>query len=401
MKLYPNLAEAVFEILKEIFQNNRYADKAIEYSFKQNKQWGARDRKFIAENVYESVRWWKLLWALTGDQASFSGKEMWKMISALWLLQNKEGLLDQLAFKIDKQELLNRYKENLHIRHINESIPEWLDNIGQKELGDLWGKELSALNKQAEVILRVNTLKTTKEELSELLRRENIETTYIDQYPDALKLINRQNIFKTREFSNGFFEVQDASSQKVAPFSDVEAGMMVIDACAGAGGKTLHLAALMKNKGRIIAMDIEQRKINELRKRATRAGADNIETKIIDSGKVIKRYHKMADRLIIDVPCSGLGVLKRNPDAKWKLTEDKINELRNKQKEILDNYSHMVKPGGKIIYATCSILPSENTTQVSGFLERHPNFSLEEEKKIFASESGFDGFYMARMIRKS
>jgi len=194
--------------------------------------------------------------------------------------------------------------------------------------------------------------------------------------------------------------LQDASSQRVALFLDVNEKMRVIDACAGGGGKTLHIAALMKNTGHIIAMDTEQWKLDELKRRARRASATNIEPRLIDSSKVIKRLYDTADRVLLDVPCSGLGVLRRNPDAKWKLNLEFIERVKKLQYEILDRYSRMVKLHGKLVYATCSILHSENQLQVNLFLEQHKNFKLEEEKQIFPSE-GFDGFYMARMYRIS
>jgi 16S rRNA (cytosine967-C5)-methyltransferase len=195
------------------------------------------------------------------------------------------------------------------------------------------------------------------------------------------------------------FEVQDAASQTVAPFMKVEPGMRVIDACAGAGGKTLHLAALKKNKGRLIAMDVEQWKLDELQKRARRAGVSNLENKVIDSTKAIKRLAGTADRLLLDVPCSGLGVLKRNPDAKWKLSPEFIEGVIRLQQSIVTDYSNMVKPGGMMVYATCSIFPSENEKQVEQFLEKKGNdFSLEEMQHVWPSE-GFDGFFMARLKR--
>jgi 16S rRNA (cytosine967-C5)-methyltransferase len=177
--------------------------------------------------------------------------------------------------------------------------------------------------------------------------------------------------------------------------------MRVIDACAGAGGKSLHLAALLKNKGRIVALDTVDWKLEELKKRAKRAGAaDIIETRVIESMKSIKRLYDSADRLLLDVPCSGLGVLKRNPDAKWKLSEEFIKEVRQTQSTILNEYSPMVKPGGLMVYSTCSILPSENEKQVETFLNSNQGkFELIEENHLLPSE-GFDGFYMA-LIRRT
>src|SRR5690606_2366880 len=296
------------------------------------------------------------------------------------------------------RKIKGRFDELSKIRKYRESIPDWLDELGEKELGsELWTKEIRALNQQAEVILRVNTLKTTKEKLHDILLDENFDTEPVKGCPDALKLKERGGVFKTEAFRNGLFEVQDASSQLVAEFLEAEPGMRVVDACAGAGGKTLHLASLMENKGQIISLDIYQNKLNELKRRAKRNGAHNVETRLIDSTKVIKKLHNKADRVLIDAPCSGLGVLRRNPDAKWKLQPEFLNELKITQSQLLKDYSKMVKPEGKMVYATCSILPSENQKQVEFFLnsEDGKEFSLVKEKKIMASESGFDGFYMA------
>jgi len=176
--------------------------------------------------------------------------------------------------------------------------------------------------------------------------------------------------------------------------------MRVVDACAGAGGKSLHLASLMKNKGQILALDTEEWKLKELKSRAKRNGIQMIETRVIDSNKVIKRLNGTADRLLLDVPCSGLGVLKRNPDTKYKLTQTYLDKVHLLQSQILQNYSRICKKNAYVIYATCSILPSENEFQVQKFLESNPEFELEEQKSILPSTSGFDGFYMARLRRR-
>jgi 16S rRNA (cytosine967-C5)-methyltransferase len=175
--------------------------------------------------------------------------------------------------------------------------------------------------------------------------------------------------------------------------------MRVIDACAGGGGKTLHLTSLMNNKGRIIAMDTEEWKLEELKKRARRAGAGNIEARMIESSKTIKRLEGTADRLLLDVPCSGLGVIKRNPDAKWKLSLEFIERVKELQQHILTDYSTLLKPGGLMVYSTCSILRAENEHQVEKFIAAHPDkFELLNQKSIRPSE-GYDGFYMALIKR--
>ena len=178
--------------------------------------------------------------------------------------------------------------------------------------------------------------------------------------------------------------------------------MKVVDVCAGAGGKTLHLASLMDNKGQIIAMDFYESKLKKLKVRARRNGVHNIELKTIDSTKPIKKLHGKADRLLIDAPCSGLGVLRRNPDAKWKLEPQFIDRIKNTQKEVLRDYSKMVKNGGKMVYATCSILPSENENQIDNFLtsEEGKEFTLVKDKNVLAHTSGFDGFYMALLEKR-
>jgi 16S rRNA (cytosine967-C5)-methyltransferase len=178
--------------------------------------------------------------------------------------------------------------------------------------------------------------------------------------------------------------------------------MKVIDTCAGAGGKTLHLSALMENKGQIIAMDIYESKLRKLKVRAKRNKAHNIDMRVIDSTKPIKKLQGKADRVLIDAPCSGLGVIRRNPDSKWKLQPEFIENIKKIQQDILQQYSTMVKPGGKMVYATCSILPSENQNQIKTFLtsEAGKEFIFVSDKKVFAHISGFDGFYMALLERK-
>ncbi|HAO15037.1 MAG TPA: RNA methyltransferase, partial [Tenacibaculum sp.] len=230
---------------------------------------------------------------------------------------------------------------------------------------------------------------------------ENIDTMPIKGYSSALKLKERANVFKTEAFKKGYFEVQDASSQLVATYLDVQPGMKVIDTCAGAGGKTLHLASLMQNKGQIIAMDIYESKLKKLKVRARRNGVHNIDTKVIDSTKVIKKLYGKADRVLIDAPCSGLGVIRRNPDSKWKLEPAFLDRIRGIQQEVLVSYSKMVKQGGKLVYATCSVLPSENQQQIELFLasDEGKDFSFDSDKKVLSHLSGYDGFYMALLTK--
>ena len=395
MKLYINITRAVIQALEMIFEGNKYADKVIEKVLKQNPKWGARDRRFIAETTYDIVRWQRLLQNITEAETN----DYWKLLGG-WCVLHEIPLPTWTEFSgLSEKKIFERLEKMNSIRRFRESIPDWLDALGDEELGERWDQELHALNEEAHVVLRANTLKLSTGELQQHLGETGIETNALQEFPHALVLKQRQNVFRHPAFKEGLFEVQDAASQLIAPFMRVEPGMRVVDACAGAGGKTLHIAALMKNKGRIIAMDVEQWKLEELQKRARRAGVSNLETRIIESSKTIKRLENSADRLLLDVPCSGLGVLKRNPDAKWKLSPEFITSVKELQQHILQDYCSILKPGGLMVYSTCSILPSENEKQVERFLSKNGDkFELMEEKYSWPSE-GFDGFYMA-LIRK-
>ncbi|MDY0090848.1 MAG: methyltransferase domain-containing protein [Flavobacteriaceae bacterium] len=403
MRLHRNLVYTTIDSLNAIFNEKEYADKVVQRALKKDKRWGSNDRKFVAETIYEIVRWKRLYGEIAEVKEPYSREDLWRMF-AVWAVLRGYTIPDWRQLEgTPQRKIKGRFDELSKIRKFRESIPDWMDELGVKELGEaLWTKELASQNQQAQVILRVNTIKTTKQRLRGLLMDLNIETEYLKNQPEALVLTERTNVFLTDAFKEGLFEVQDASSQLVAPFLDVQPGMRVVDACAGAGGKTLHLANIMENKGQLIALDLYESKLKQLKLRAKRNGIFNIEPRVIDSTKVIKKLHEKADRVLIDAPCSGLGVLKRNPDSKWKLQPEFIENIKKVQAEVLENYSKMVKPGGKLVYATCSILPSENQEQVKRFLttEIGKNFTFVEDKKILASESGFDGFYMALLERK-
>ena len=379
-----------------IFEQNKYADKVIEKVLKQNPKWGARDRRFIAETTYDIVRWYRFLQNITEAEEN----DYWKLLGG-WCVLHEVQLPAWEEFKgLNEKRILERNIKMKSIRRFRESIPDWLDTLGEQELGKRWEKELHALNEEAAVVLRANTLKISAKDLQYSLRESEVETDYLRDFPDALVLTERQNIFRHPAFKEGMFEVQDAASQFIAPFLRVSPGMRVIDACAGAGGKTLHLAAIMKNKGRIIAMDVEAFKLEELQKRAKRAGVNNLEIRHIESSKTIKRLENSADRLLLDVPCSGLGVLKRNPDAKWKLSGEFIENVKELQQHILQDYCNMLKKDGLMVYSTCSVLPSENERQVDKFLERNGDkFELIDQKHSWPTH-GFDGFYMALLRKK-
>jgi 16S rRNA (cytosine967-C5)-methyltransferase len=403
MRLHRNLVYTTIDSLNAIFNEGEYADKVVARALKKDKRWGSSDRKFVAETIYEVVRWKRLYAEIAEVKEPFDRDNLWR-IFAVWAVLRGYPIPDWRQLEgTPERKIKGRFDELSKVRTLKESIPDWMDDLGVKELGEkVWATEIAAQNQPAKVVLRVNTLKTTKENLRAILMDLNIETDTLKNQPDALVLKERANVFMTDVFKQGFFEVQDANSQLVSAFLDVKPGMRIVDTCAGAGGKTLHIAALMENKGQLIAMDLYESKLKQLKIRAKRDGAFNIEYRIIDTTKVIKKLHQKADRVLIDAPCSGLGVLKRNPDAKWKLKPEFIDNMRKIQSEVLESYSKIVKPGGKLVYATCSILPSENQEQIERFLttEIGKEFKFIKDQKILASESGFDGFYMALLERK-
>ena len=404
MRLHRNLVYTVIDSIRDIFNEGVYADKAVEKALKRDKRWGSRDRKFVAETIYEIVRWKRLYAEIAEVKEPFDRNNLWRLFS-VWCVLKGIALPDWNQIEpTPSRRIKGKFDELSKIRKFRESIPDWIDEVAVSELGErLWTKELAALNKQAEVILRTNTLNTTKEELQKELQDESIFTEFIPNHSDALRLVERANVFRTEVFKKGYFEVQDASSQLVAEYLDVAPGMKVIDTCAGAGGKTLHLASFMKNKGQIIAMDIYESKLKKLKIRARRNKVHNIDTRVIDSTKPIKKLYNKADRVLIDAPCSGIGVLRRNPDSKWKLQPEFLDNIKKIQQDILQKYSKMVKSGGKLVYATCSVLPSENQNQITEFLvsESGKDFKLIKDNKVFAHTSGFDGFYMALLEKNN
>ncbi|WP_417940258.1 RsmB/NOP family class I SAM-dependent RNA methyltransferase [Flavobacterium sp. RS13.1] len=403
MRLHRNLVYTTIDSLNAIFNEGEYADKVVARALKKDKRWGSSDRKFVAETIYEIVRWKRLYAEIAEVKEPYDRDNLWRMF-AVWAVLRGYPIPDWRQLEgTPERKIKGRFDELSKVRALKESIPDWMDELGVKELGEkVWAKEIAAQNQPAKVILRTNTLKGTKESLRNTLMDLNIETEYLKDQPEALVLKERANVFLTDAFKQGLFEVQDANSQLVAGFLDVKPGMRVVDTCAGAGGKTLHIASLMENKGQLIAMDLYESKLKQLKLRAKRNGAFNIEYRIIDTTKVIKKLHEKADRVLIDAPCSGLGVLKRNPDSKWKLQPEFIDNIRKVQSEVLESYSKIVKPGGKLVYATCSVLPSENQEQVEKFLKTEigKQFTFIEDRKLLASDSGFDGFYMALLERK-
>lgn len=399
MKIHRPTVHAVIFALQSIFEEQRYADKVLEYTFRKNKKLGSRDRRWIAESVYDIVRWWRKIWFLLDRQESLD-EESLLFVFQVWLWQQEispEVLPEDLRRELDVEKLSARETLTQDVRALRESIPAWLDELGDRELGEKWPPILKAMNKKADVVLRANLLRGNALELQKKMADEGVVCEVLSD--ESLYLPQRANVFKTECFRQGLFEVQDFSSQQIAPLLQLSPGLRVIDACAGAGGKSLHIASLMQDRGKVLALDVGERKLGELKQRARRNGYSSIETRLISSSKVIKRLKESADRVLLDVPCSGLGVLKRNPDTKWKFNEKERERLLSLQAEIIENYSKMVKKGGILVYSTCSVLPSENSEQVSAFLEKNSDWKKVEEKSFRPDQTIGDGFFAAVLKR--
>jgi 16S rRNA (cytosine967-C5)-methyltransferase len=399
MKLHRNLATGIITGLNEVILQQKQADVTVERVLQSNKSWGARDRHFIADNIYTIIRY-KRLYEFCAEIEGVDVPALWKLLGTKLLVENWI-IPDWAEFaELKLGDILQRKDEAQNIRKIRESIPDWLDETGEKELGGQWDAEISALNKTPALCLRVNELKTSRQQVQDILQLAAIGCRVVESAPDALLLEARTNIRNLPAYKQGMFEIQDAASQMVAPFTEVKPGITVIDGCAGAGGKTLHLAALMNNTGKIFAVDVNENKLAQLQIRARRAGCSIISTYISDNFfSQHQNEAAFADVILLDAPCSGLGVLRRKADAKWILTPQFLEEIKVTQAQLLKQYAPLLKTGGLLVYSTCSILPSENEQQIKIFLEANRNFEFISEQKISPAETGFDGFYMAKLVR--
>ncbi len=407
MKVHRNLVEQVVGVLQDVFAGGVPAERAVDGCLKSQGKWGSRDRRMFAESVYDLVRWWRLYWHLADLPAAefflpetITAERVWRVWGVYWLDHGHELPPFEELGGVTLAGLTER-RATIPSAAVGASIPDWLDYRGEGELSREWRPLLAALNKPAAVFLRANTLRNSRAQLHEILAAEDIATEEVPGVPDALRLPHRRNLATSPAYRQGRFEIQDAASQQIAPLLQAQPGQVVIDACAGAGGKTLHLAALMQNRGRIIALDLHRSRLEELKSRALRNGVTIVEAQPIMNPDVIAQLARVADGVLLDVPCSGLGTLRRKPETKWRLTHDELDRLLALQHQILDDYSLMTKPGGTLVYATCSVLPSENQRQVHAFIARHNgSWALAEERHWRPDREGFDGFYAARLIRR-
>jgi 16S rRNA (cytosine967-C5)-methyltransferase len=430
---------ASIELLDEIVSRfDRPADLVANAFFRARRFIGGGDRRAVSDRVWGILRrYGQLFWWL--ERTRHPDRSARALGCADLILTEGLSLRDLQAMAdggryrpapLDEPELRAlRQMEGHSLPHpeqpdwVRLNVQEWIAPHLREAYGEAWGREVAALETPPPVDLRVNRLKATVEEARAALHREGIETEPMRHAPNGLRLKRRLSVVAGDAFQNGLVEIQDEGSQIVAALVDARPGMQVADYCAGAGGKTLAIAAGMNNKGRVVAMDVLETRLDRSAQRLRRAGAHNVERRALgtDNAKWLKRQAGAFDRVLVDAPCTGTGTWRRNPDGRWTLAPDDLAELLPKQAAILDAAQRLVKPGGGLIYATCSVLPAENERQVEAFLERHADFSVvpvatlwsdlmvtEPPARIAESpflrlsplRHGTDGFFAAALVRK-
>lgn len=276
--------------------------------------------------------------------------------------------------------------------HVRLNYPAWMESVLRESLGAKLEAEMEAMQAQAPLDLRANTLLITRDALLAQMKEAGFSVTPTPVSPTGIRLQKREPVFGSPLFRQGFFEVQDDGSQAIAHLVDAHPGMRVIDFCAGAGGKTLAVAAQMENKGRLLAFDTSAKRLAQLPLRLKRAQVFNTEWRALSSERdaYVKRHKQSADRVLLDVPCSGSGTWRRNPDLKWRFTRQDLQEVLDLQSRILESASRLAKIGGRVIYSTCSLLKCENEQQVANFIAAHPNFRVVCAQKVWNKDTAVD-----------
>lgn len=410
--------QASIELLEDVqdaWEDGRAApvDSVLGKYFRDRRYIGAKDKGFISRRIYTVLRQGgRLRWAL--DQAGLPLNPRRLVLAALVLEEKHPINILQTWFSgnahdpapLNKEE--RAFVENPPVMDesampdwMRLNAPEWCVERLRTVFGEKLEAELAALNTEAPLDLRVNTLKTTREEALKALKKEGFTATTTPHSPWGLRIEKRGALFDTKIFRDGWVEVQDEGSQLVALLANPKPGDKVIDFCAGAGGKTLALAAMMKNKGRILAWDTSVIRLEQSAKRLARAGVDTVQRHAIESENdpFIKRHKASADVVLVDAPCSGSGTWRRNPDLKWRFSERDLQEILAVQHRILDSTQRLVKPGGKLVYVTCSIFEEENERQVEHFLERHPDFAVAGADEMWNNKSGAELLGGGRYLR--
>lgn len=408
--------QAAIDIVAEILETDRPAEGIVSAYCRARRFMGSKDRQAISGRVWRIVRsyhrlsWWAKRTETPADarifviaDLMFGGEHNARSLDAAFsgdrfapdtLMPFERKFADAIEGQaLDHPDMDARTRAE---------CPDWAFDGLQAALGDKFDQEMRATLTPAPVDLRVNLLKATRDEVLEVLERDGFEAAPGRLSPFAIRLAGRPQISQHPLYHDGVIEIQDEGSQMVAVLADPKPGEQVADYCAGAGGKTLAMGAMMKNKGRIVALDVLGRRLESGRERFRRAGLHNVETReLSETGdKFVKRHAGHFDLVLVDAPCSGTGTWRRDPDRRWRAMGPKLPELVALQADILHRAQKMVKPGGRLVYATCSMLAEENDRQADVFLAAHPEFESARRLTLTPARDDTDGFFAAVMIRK-
>ena len=408
------------ELLTQILTDpSRPADRQVEWFFKRHRDMGVNDRGFVAEAIYSCLRQRRVFESLAQGGAAD------RLIACYLIGQGwSTSALQQAGFGPDPHALVERVHQ-VDVTQlpapVQSNLPDSLLELLVPQVGEpeIW-KLAAALNRSATVDLRVNTLKASREEVAERLKAEGFPAEPTPFSPVGLRRRDHAPLFSTRTFQDGLFEIQDEASQLVALLLEPRRGERIVDYCAGAGGKTLHIGALMANTGTIYAFDVSAKRLAQLSPRLARTGLSNARPMVIAKGRDqhVRRLADKMDRVLVDAPCTGLGTLRRNPDIKWRPL--RVEELAREQAQILASAARLVKPGGRLVYSTCSLLIEENEAVLSEFLGAHLEFihvSVEEilrrrhlsipeavtaagDLRLFPHRHDTDGFFASVLERQ-
>jgi 16S rRNA (cytosine967-C5)-methyltransferase len=410
------LLEACAELVAQVLKFEHPADAVVSRYFREHRSLGPRERATLAETAYAVLRRKLLFEHLAGSGSGarerrlailgFAGPKDFLQSA---LNEQEKAWLDHCE-AVDPSTLIERHRHNL---------PDWLAEPLKAQLGDEFWPLVEALNAPAPLDLRVNALNDKREDVRQELKLAGIAAQPSPFSPWGLRIEGKPALTKLDAFARGAIEVQDEGSQLLALLTDARRGQMVVDFCAGAGGKTLALGAAMRNTGRLYAFDISAHRLDNLKPRLARSKLSNVHPAAIahERDERIKRLAGKIDRVIVDAPCSGLGTLRRNPDLKWRQSPKGLAEMTAKQGAILESAARLLKPGGRIVYATCSLLRAENEEIAEAFTVAHPGFRrlsvqelLENAKvagaanlcsaggtdlRLWPHRHGTDGFYAA------
>jgi 16S rRNA (cytosine967-C5)-methyltransferase len=396
--------QAAIEVLEELAARPAPADALAGTYFKNRRYIGSKDRAAIAGMIYGVLRrraqldWWlaragaapterlrAIAWVTLTE--GWTPERFAEAFSSAPFAPRKLSEAEMAAARALAGQTLDHRDQPLSVRH---NYPIWIEPALRERFGDGLEAEMKALAEAAPLDLRANALKTTREAALHLLAAEGLKVEPTPWSPLGLRVEGRPPLGTLGPFRDGLVEVQDEGSQLAALLVEPAPGMRVCDFCAGAGGKSLAMAAAMNNKGHIVACDVSAKRLEGATKRLRRAGVFNVESRALSSERDpwLKRQLGKFDRVLVDAPCTGTGTWRRNPDAKWTLTAQDAAELEALQRRILDSAARLVKPGGRIVYATCSLLPQENEQQAAWFAMTHPGFTAVPVGDIWSRVTG-------------